>query len=83
VANKSEVVAMAKKHAVDIGSWFDAPLHPYGTRMEDFGYRLGMCPEAEIASRQVINLPTGLLVDESTAAKSLQFLRQHARPIPD
>jgi len=79
VANKEEVLAAARRGRVEIGDWFEAPLHPAGTRMEDFGYRPGMCPHAERASREVINLPTHLKVDLSTAEKTLQFLARHGR----
>lgn len=80
VANKQEVLAKAKKHHMEIGSWFEIPLHPEGTRMEEFGYRDGMCPEADRASREVVNLPTHLKVDETTAAKTLDFLKRFAGP---
>ena len=80
VANKEEVLRLAAKRGVEIGSWFEVPLHPAGTRMEDFGYRLGMCPHAELACRQVINLPTHLKVDKATADRTVGFLAKHARP---
>lgn len=80
VANKHEVLKNAKKHRVEIGSWFEVPLHPEGTRMEDFGYREGMCPEADRASREVVNLPTHLKVDMSTAEKTLAFIKKFAVP---
>jgi len=81
VANKHEVLVQAKKHRTEIGSWFELPLHPEGTRMEEFGYREGMCPEADRASREVINLPTHLKVNQSTAGKTLEFLKRYARPV--
>ena len=80
VANKSELLALAARKGVEIGSWFEVPLHPAGTRMEDFGYSRGICPQGEAASDQVINLPTHLRVSESTAEKVIAFLRTHARP---
>ncbi len=80
VRNKEEVLSRAIKAGVEIGSWFEVPLHPAGTRMEDFGYVAGLCPEAESACRQVINLPTHLKVDEATAERTLEFLRKHAAP---
>lgn len=81
VANKQEVLAKSKKHRVEIGSWFEVPLHPEGTRMEAFGYREGMCPEADRASREVVNLPTHLKVTEPTADRTLDFLKKVAKPV--
>ena len=78
VQNKAEVVSRAIREGVEIGSWFEIPLHPAGTRMTDFDYHEGMCPEAESACRQVINLPTHVKVDRATAERTLDFLRKHA-----
>jgi dTDP-4-amino-4,6-dideoxygalactose transaminase len=80
VRNKDEVLRQAIKKGLEIGSWFEIPLHPAGMRMEDFGYREGMCPLAESACREVINLPTHLNVDQATAEGTLEFLRKHAVP---
>ena len=81
VANKSELLSLAVRKGVEIGSWFECPLHPKGTRQEGFGYQDGMCPESERAAREVINLPTHLRVDRLTAERTLDFLRQRATPV--
>jgi len=80
VSNKDEVLRRAGGRGVEIGSWFEIPLHPAGTRMEDFGYRPGMCPEAERACRETINLPTHPGVSRQSADKVLTFLRRYAVP---
>jgi perosamine synthetase len=81
VANKEEVLARAVKARVEIGSWFEVPLHPEGTDMEAFGYHDGLCPAAEAASREVINLPTHRKVSMATAERTLAFLRAEGRPV--
>ena len=80
VENKQEILGLAPRARVEIGSWFEIPLHPDGTRMEAFGYRQGMCPQAEAASREVVNLPTHRRVAIADAERTLEFLRKHARP---
>jgi hypothetical protein len=80
VANKDEVLSRAVRARVEIGSWFEVPLHPAGTRMEALGYRQGMCPHAEAASREVVNLPTHRKVSVSVAERTLEFLKKQARP---
>ena len=80
VDNKEQVLSNAGRSRVEIGSWFEVPLHPKGTRMEAFGYRQGMCPEAEAASREVVNLPTHQKVSMAIAERTLDFLRKQARP---
>jgi len=83
VANKTEVLALARRERLEIGSWFDAPLHPAGTCLQDFGYRAGSCPAGEAASVSVVNLPTHVGVSAELAERHLQFLRRQARPSGD
>jgi dTDP-4-amino-4,6-dideoxygalactose transaminase len=78
VQNKDEVLSQAVRRGVEIGSWFEVPLHPAGTRMADFDYQEGICPQAESACREVINLPTHLKVGRATAEGTLDFLRKVA-----
>jgi dTDP-4-amino-4,6-dideoxygalactose transaminase len=80
VDNKEEVLRRAEREGVEIGSWFEVPLHPAGTRMEDFAYQTGTCPEAERAAREVVNLPTHRKVTERIAERTLRFLKSVARP---
>ncbi|MCX5677234.1 MAG: hypothetical protein NTX87_19790, partial [Planctomycetota bacterium] len=51
------------------------PLHPIETPMELYGYQAGLCPVAEKASREVVNLPTHPRADEATARRSVDFVR--------
>jgi perosamine synthetase len=81
VANKDEVLRMAETAKVEIGSWFEVPLHPAETRMDQFGYRDGLCPRAELACRQTINLPTNMKTDERAFERTLAFLAKHAKPV--
>ena len=81
VANKEEVLSLAGRARVEIGSWFEAPLHPAEIPMEAFGYRVGMCPQAEAAAATTINLPTHPKVGLREAERTLKFLRQCARPL--
>lgn len=80
VANKKEAVAKAVEYGVEIGSWFECPLHPAETDQAAFGYREGQCPVAEKAAREVINLPTHQRVGEKDIEKTLRFLRDVCRP---
>ncbi|MHC4717635.1 MAG: DegT/DnrJ/EryC1/StrS family aminotransferase, partial [Planctomycetota bacterium] len=56
VADKEAAVAQAASAGVELGTWFECPLHPSETPMQLYGYQDGMCPEAERASRDVVNL---------------------------
>lgn len=74
VADKERALATAGRHFVELGSWFECPLHPIETPLEDYGYRPGMCPEAERASREVVNLPMHPRASEATARRSVEFI---------
>jgi dTDP-4-amino-4,6-dideoxygalactose transaminase len=80
VADKARAVAEAPKHLVEIGTWFECPLHPSETPMEEYGYREGMCPVAEKACREVVNLPTHPRADISTARRTVEFIQRIGPP---
>jgi dTDP-4-amino-4,6-dideoxygalactose transaminase len=75
VANKERALAEAARHYVELGSWFECPLHPKETPMEEYGYRTGMCPVAERASAEVVNLPVHPRANERTVERTVKFIR--------
>lgn len=80
VRNRKEVLEAAYRERVEIGSWFESPLHPEGTDLQRFHYTPGSCPEAEKAAQQVINLPTHLKTSLQEAERVLEFLQRVAEP---
>lgn len=80
VANKAEALARAATFGVEIGSWFECPLHPIETNQQAFGYVDGTCPVAERAAAEVINLPTHRRVRERDIDRTLAFVQQICRP---
>ncbi|HCO94571.1 MAG TPA: hypothetical protein DIU00_11585 [Phycisphaerales bacterium] len=74
IAEKDEALTQAAKAGVELGSWFECPLHPIETPLASYDYKLGMCPEAEKASREVVNLPLHPRANEKTAQKSVEFI---------
>ena len=74
VADKARAVAEAPRHGVELGTWFECPLHPTETPMELYDYQEGMCPVAEQACREVVNLPTHPRAGEDVARRSVEFL---------
>ncbi len=77
VENKSEILKKALQKGVEVGSWFEIPLHPEGVNMEYFGYKQGMCPESEKACSEVINLPTHRRITLSEADRVLSFVKKY------
>jgi dTDP-4-amino-4,6-dideoxygalactose transaminase len=74
IDQKDKALHEAAKTGVELGSWFECPLHPIETPLEAYDYEIGMCPEAEKASREVVNLPLHPRVDEKTAKRTVEFI---------
>ena len=74
ITEKNKALAQAAKAGVELGSWFECPLHPIETPLASYDYELGMCPEAEKASNEVVNLPLHLRANEKTTIKTVKFI---------
>jgi len=80
VDNKEGVLDSARRNRIELGDWFNHPLHPKESNHTALGYRRGMCPNAEDAAQQVINLPLHSRVSEEVARDTVEFLKRVARP---
>ena len=74
VADKTRALAEASRHFLELGSWFECPLHPIETPMEQYGYHEGMCPQADRASLETVNLPLHRRCSEAVARAGVDFL---------
>jgi dTDP-4-amino-4,6-dideoxygalactose transaminase len=74
IAEKDEALAQAAKAGIELGSWFECPLHPIETPLASYDYKPGMCPEAEKAAREVVNLPLHPRVSKKTVERSIDFI---------
>ncbi len=74
VASKEQALAGAAGRFVELGSWFECPLHPIETPLEVYGYRRGMCPESEKACAQVVNLPLHPRAGVRTAKRTVNYI---------
>jgi perosamine synthetase len=79
VKNKDEVLRQARRRWIELGDWFNHPLHPREANAEAFGYRHGFCPEGERAANEVVNLPLTERTTEKTARGAVDFLKQVAQ----
>jgi dTDP-4-amino-4,6-dideoxygalactose transaminase len=77
VANKAALLKMAEKHLIELGDWFECPLHGAEAPLENFGFDASNCPVADRLSREVVNLPLHLRVSKASAKRAVQFLLQH------
>jgi hypothetical protein len=82
VADKQRAIAQARAQAVELGTWFECPLHPIETPMHLYDYRPGLCPVAEAACRQVVNLPTHPRANEAGARRGVELVRSIGPAVP-
>lgn len=80
VANKAEALQRADKQLVELGDWFVRPLHSHLAAQEEYGYATGMCPHADRAANEIVNLPMHGRIHERTARRVLAFLNATCRP---
>jgi perosamine synthetase len=79
VQNKKELLQRARAARVELGSWFETPLHPVSLSQHVFfGYPLGQCPNSEAAASQIVNLPLHQRVTIDEADRVLEFFLKHA-----
>lgn len=74
IKEKDKALSDACRHGIELGSWFECPLHPIETPLEAYNYKIGMCPVAEKACTEVVNLPLHPRVSEKTVKKTVDFI---------
>lgn len=74
IKEKNKALAEAAKCGIELGSWFECPLHPIETSLAAYNYEGGMCPQAEKAGREVVNLALHPRTNKKTAEKTVEFI---------
>ncbi len=80
VADKPSILALSDKHGVELGDWFVRPLHSHLADQERYGYRTGMCPNADRAAAEIVNLPLHARVSQRAARRVVEFVLENCRP---
>ena len=76
VADKAAAVALARHRRLELGTWFDCPLHQILASLEEYDYHPGMGPHAERAARDVVNLPTHPRAGIRLARRSVDLITE-------
>jgi dTDP-4-amino-4,6-dideoxygalactose transaminase len=74
ITGKFEALEKAAGAGIELGSWFESPLHPIETPLDVYDYEPGSCPQAEKAAREVVNLPLHPRVNEKNARRTVEFI---------
>jgi dTDP-4-amino-4,6-dideoxygalactose transaminase len=71
---------LGKKRGLELGEWFDQPLHQCPVPLAVYDYIEGSCPEAERAVREVVNLPIHPRVSERHGTKAVELVCEIGPP---
>ncbi|MBW8000399.1 MAG: hypothetical protein FVQ80_00050 [Planctomycetes bacterium] len=74
IKEKEKALAQAAGDGIELGSWFDSVLHQVETSLDAYNYEVGMCPNAEKAAREVVNLPLHPRANFATVKRSVEFI---------
>ncbi len=65
VKNPDVLMSNAKRQGILLGNWYRNTIDPVGVDFASIGYEVGSCPHAENISKQIINLPTRITMEEA------------------
>lgn len=68
---------LAKKNIFLNDGWRKTVIVPADTDHKKFGYVEGNCPQAEIISKNILNLPTNIQISESEAKKIANLIKSY------
>lgn len=79
VRNKEALLHAARQARIELGTWFETPLHPMPLGQHAmFGYAPGQCPNAETTAERIVNLPLHHRVTAVEADRVLELFLKHA-----
>ena len=72
---KQRILQEARKRRVEFGDWFVSAVHPHAdSESGELGYRQGMCPNAELAGKQILTLPIYDKVGDRQVERAVELL---------
>lgn len=76
VSNPQQLIKIAKKAKILLGDWYRPVIAPKGADLVKVGYKKGTCPNAEVSSQKVINLPTNISTKQVN--RVINTVKEHA-----
>jgi perosamine synthetase len=74
VGNPEVLLAKAKKRGVMLGNWYSLVVGPGDVDMVAVGYKPGTCPIAEHRSKNALNLPTNIHIQEGDVKRIISSI---------
>lgn len=83
VKDRALFIERANEQKIELGEWFNSPIHPITKDFDAWQYTWGSHPVAELITSQIVNLPTGINIDDAYLTKILTFLESEIHHIQD
>lgn len=77
VNRRDELLFTFRKDGIYLGNWYAHVVDPKGADFAKVGYKMGSCPNAELAAKKVINLPTYPTMTIADANRVITLFKQH------
>lgn len=77
VSNQTEFLELAKKNKIELGEWFNSPIHPVQQDFKLWKLNIEEFPNAKKISKLIVNLPT----DTNNINNVLSFLEKNLKYI--
>ena len=74
VGDRERLLKEAADGHIELGDWFNHPLHPAGACLDNLNWDDRECPNAVSVARNVVNLPLHEHVSEEYAEKCMRFV---------
>jgi dTDP-4-amino-4,6-dideoxygalactose transaminase len=74
VSDRTTFLKRSSSAGIDIGDWFVSPVHPVVDGLDRWAYHAGSAPEADLAAKEIVNLPTDMYPGSRSLGVVLRFL---------
>ena len=74
VEDREKIKKFFLSKGVELGEWFNCPIHPRETSLNNVFYKTGSCPVAEHITGHNVNLPTHLKISMKQASYIIKIL---------
>lgn len=74
--NAEHIMQAAKKKDIFLGDWYRQGVAPSGVDYRAIHYDPALCPEAERAAREVVNLPTDIHIGKKEVERIVNFFKR-------
>jgi perosamine synthetase len=78
--HKRQLLAAAASEGIELGVWFEGPLHPMPIEPSALEYPSGACPVGEALACEVVNLPTHPRLSDRDIARVVAVVRRVTGP---